>query len=338
MFHIAVAKDFVEMNHCRFRMRRATDGEGTVYEIRLPLGLSHYSGKQLESLEASTSASKGAGYINREPADTATDDFAQQNDAEGRPAIVAVNMDADMFRMLGVSLASDYTLRALTFNKESLSKIKRLAPVCVIMEVSDIETVRDFIAQLRHDATLSGVPVIIVSANSDIAFEKSCYEAGATLWLRQPLDLHYLHTRIDNLIAQNRNIEEVITRKLIVNPKEVSVLTSNEMLLANVMDVVERNIGNEHFSVDMLAASLNISNSVLYRRLKQTTDLSPISFIRSVRIKRAAQLLRTRRYLVSEVCQMVGFSDQRYFSSCFKRQFGTTPKAWSMQPPDTPDK
>lgn len=338
MFHIAVAKDFVEMNHCRFRMRRATDGVGTVYEIRLPLGLSHYSGKQLESLEASTSASKGAGYINREPADTATDDFAQHNDAEGLPAIVAFNMDTDMFRMLGVNLANDYTLRALTFNKESLSKIKRLAPVCVIMEVSDIETVRDFIAQLRHDATLSGVPVIIVSANSDIAFEKSCYEAGATLWLRQPLDLRYLHTRIDNLIAQNRNIEEVITRKLIVNPKEVSVLTSNEMFLANVMDVVERNIGNEHFSVDMLAASLNISNSVLYRRLKQTTDLSPISFIRSVRIKRAAQLLRTRRYLVSEVCQMVGFSDQRYFSSCFKRQFGTTPKAWSMQPPDTPDK
>ena len=329
MFHIAVAKDFIEMNHCRFRMHKSTTSEGTVYEIRLPLGLSHYSGKQLESIETST-ATKGSGYFNRDISEVTAEDAAQNVNTEGLMTIAVVNMDADIYRMLGVSLANKYMLRALSLNKDTISKLKHIAPACVIMEVSEIGVVRDFINQIRHNATLSGVPVIIVSANSDEDFEKECYAAGAALWLRQPIDMRYLQTRIDNLIAQNRQIEEVITRKLIVNPKEVSVLTSNEVFLANVMDIIERNISNEHFSVDMLAASLNISNSVLYRRMKQTTDLSPVSFIRSVRMKRAAQLLRTKRYLVSEVCQMVGFSDQRYFSACFKRQFGTTPKAWSM--------
>ncbi len=337
LFHIAVAKDFVEMHRSRFRIRRAADGTGTVYEIRLPLGLSHYSGEQLDALDMSAGTMAQSAYIRR---NTSADmheqpELSERTEMPDRTVVAAVAMDADLFRMLGVELSGEYMLRALAFNKDMVHMLKRFAPGCVIVEASEISMVEEFMAQIRRDAMLSGVPVVVVSANSDPEFEHACYAAGIALWIRQPLDLRYMHTRIDNLIATHRKIEEVVTRKLIVNPREVNVLTSNEVFLANVMEVIERNIGNERFTVDMLAADLNISNSVLYRRLKQLTDLSPVNFIRSVRLKRAAQLLRTGRYLVSEVCQMVGFSDQRYFSSCFKRQYGRTPKAWSMQSPDS---
>lgn len=332
LFHIAVAKDFVEMHHSRFRIKRVPDGEGTVYEIRLPLGLSHYSGDQLEALDMSASPSTYA--ICRNSSDTGIHESGEHSDchdASDHTIVGVVGMDADLFRMLGLELSGNYALRAVALNVEMVSHLKRLAPGCVIIDAPDIGVVQEFVTQLRRDAVLSGIPVVVVSANSDASFEHACYAEGVALWMRHPIDLRYLHTRIDNLIATHRKIEEVVTRKLIVNPKEVNVLTSNEIFLANVMEVIERNIGNERFTVDMLAADLNISNSVLYRRLKQLTDLSPVNFIRSVRLKRAAQLLRTGRYLVSEVCQMVGFSDQRYFSSCFKRQYGLTPKAWSMQ-------
>lgn len=332
LFHIAVAKDFVEMHRSRFRIRRVAGGDGTVYEIRLPLGLSHYSGEQLEALDMTAAAASSAGHRSSAAADTHDQpELVERTENTDRTVVVAVDMDSDMFRMLGVEFSEGYILRAVSFNKDMMPRLKRFVPGCIIVEASDIGMVDEFIAQIRRDAVLSGVPVVVVSANSDSSFEQSCYAAGIALWMRQPLDLRYLHTRIDNLISTHRKIEEVVTRKLIVNPKEVNVLTSNEVFLANVMEVIERNIGNEHFTVDTLAADLNISNSVLYRRLKQLTDLSPVNFIRSVRLKRAAQLLRTGRYLVSEVCQMVGFSDQRYFSSCFKRQYGQTPKAWSMQ-------
>lgn len=332
LFHIAVAKDFVEMHHSRFRIKRAPDGAGTIYEIRLPLGLSHYSGEQLDALDMGAVRTTQA--VTRANYDVASDmhDTSDHPDSPDRTVVAVVGMDSELLRTFGIELSGNYALKAVAFNKEMVGRLKCLTPGCIIIDAPEIGVVDEFMAQLRRDGVLSGIPVVVVSANSDAAFEHACYAAGIGLWMRQPIDLRYLHTRIDNLIATHRKIEEVVTRKLIVNPKEVNVLTSNEIFLANVMEVIERNIGNEHFTVDMLAADLNISNSVLYRRLKQLTDLSPVNFIRSVRLKRAAQLLRTGRYLVSEVCQMVGFSDQRYFSSCFKRQYGLTPKAWSMQP------
>ncbi len=336
LFNIAVAKDFIEMHRSRFRMRRAPDDNGTVYEIRLPLGLSHYSGEQLETLdmEGAPPALAVPTYIGGGSAQSQPDlaDAIDRRGQQDKTVVAAVGVDPDLFRMLGLGLGKEYALRAVELNKDMVALLKRYMPGCVIFDASDIDTVQEFMTQLRREASLAGIPVVVVSANSDAAFEQACYGAGVALWMRQPIVLRYLHTRIDNLIATHRKIEEVVTRKLIVNPKEINVLTSNEVFLANVMEVIERNIANEHFTVDMLAENLNISNSVLYRRLKQLTDLSPVNFIRSVRLKRAAQLLRTGRYLVSEVCQMVGFTDQRYFSSCFKRQFGITSKAYSSQP------
>lgn len=326
LFLMIVARDFIEMHKGRLRVKSSPGG--TTYEIRLLLGLSHYSEEQLSSLNTS-----GAQVAAADPSKAGS-----YGDGEGGttpdmslPVIAAVGMDRDLIHMLSVEFAGEYRLRSFTFNKDLIPGLKDVKPACIIVEADETDIIEQLVGLLHRMPSLQGIPVIVTSTSPDEEFERFCYGIGIDLWMRQPLDLKYLHTRVNNLRQTHNKIIEAVTQRLIVNPREVNVLSSNDVFLANVMKIIEANISDEKFSVDRLASELNISNSVLYRRLKQLTDLSPIHFIRSVRLKRAAQLLRTGNYLVSEVCQMVGFADQRYFSSCFKAQYGVTPKAYSLQ-------
>ncbi len=143
----------------------------------------------------------------------------------------------------------------------------------------------------------------------------------------------YIFGRMYKLILKlrlgNHKLQQTVTN-MATTPKEVNILTNNEAFISAALEIVEKNMDNEHFTVEQMASELCVSTSGLYRRLQQLTQLSPVEYIRFVRMKRAAQLLKTQRYKVYEVCEMVGFSDQRYFSSCFKKQFGVTPKYYSL--------
>lgn len=136
------------------------------------------------------------------------------------------------------------------------------------------------------------------------------------------------------IIRRTRHDDEVkimreqIRHEIIASPKELQVMSADEKFLAKAMEVVERNISNEEFSVDIFAKEMCMSNSMLYRKIKALTDLSPSEFCRNARMKRAAQLLRAKAYTISEISMMVGFSDTRYFSTCFKKEFGQTPSAY----------
>ncbi|MBR1565043.1 MAG: helix-turn-helix domain-containing protein [Paludibacteraceae bacterium] len=139
----------------------------------------------------------------------------------------------------------------------------------------------------------------------------------------------FMYKLIRKLRRGNHRLQQTVTN-MAGTPKDVNILTNNEAFINAALEIVEKNIENERFTVEQLASELCVSTSGLYRRLQQLTQLSPVEYIRFVRMKRAAQLLKTQRYKVYEVCEMVGFSDQRYFSSCFKKQFGVTPKYYSL--------
>lgn len=161
-----------------------------------------------------------------------------------------------------------------------------------------------------------------------------------TLWVIAAIGLGFtfikmaLHIR--RLYLKQRELQTRITH-LAVTPQQVSVLSDDDAFLKAMKEIVEQNISNDTFSVEQLASSLHMSTSQLYRRMVNLTELAPLEYIRTVRLNRAAQLLQTQRYRVFEVCTMVGFTDQRYFSNCFKRAYGVNPKAYSKMNNNTSD-
>jgi len=246
--------------------------------------------------------------------------------------IIGIDWSVDLLSLVRIQLADEYTFVNYPFRKNVVEAIKKQKCAAIIIDVLNKEALSlRLITMLKKDSVLANIPVMIISASIEADFEHYCYDLGADIWLKKPFDLKYFHARISNIIKSREKMTEIIKQKLIVNPKEINVLSNNEIFLANVMKIIEKNMSNEGFTVDALAAELNVSHSALYRKLTQLTQQSPVDFIRSIRLKRAAQLLRTHNYLVLEICSMVGFSDQRYFSTCFKRQYGISPKAYSMK-------
>lgn len=108
----------------------------------------------------------------------------------------------------------------------------------------------------------------------------------------------------------------------------IEVTSSDEEFLDNAMKIVETNIENYEFSVDQFAEKLNVSRALLFTKLKALTGQTPNNFIKTIRLKRSAQLILMDKLNISEIAYMVGFKDPKYFSKCFVQQFDVNPSEY----------
>ena len=141
----------------------------------------------------------------------------------------------------------------------------------------------------------------------------------------KPFDPSLLKTRIDNIIGIHFNLKQKFSGDV---ETDVITLAHSQIdieLISKIKVLVEQNMSNTGLTSGFLCNELAMSSSKLYRKIKQLTDLSPNEFIRTIRLKKSAVLLKTKNHNVSEVANMVGFNDPLYFSRCFKKQFGHSP-------------
>lgn len=144
-------------------------------------------------------------------------------------------------------------------------------------------------------------------------------------YLVKPFDPTLLRTRIDNIIRIHFDLKQKFSGEAEADVISLAHSQIDIDLISNIKELVEKNISNPELTSGLLCKELAMSSSKLYRKIKQLTDLSPNEFIRTVRLKKSAVLLKTKNYNVTEVAEMVGFNDPLYFSRCFKKQFGTAP-------------
>ena len=131
----------------------------------------------------------------------------------------------------------------------------------------------------------------------------------------------------DNVVELNRLINQVAgaeTKKEKTRKQELK--SSDEKLLADITEIIESKMSDSELNVNALCDLQGISNKQLYRKIKQLTGVTPVEYIKSIRMKRAARLLEQRKFTVAEVMYMVGFSNHSYFSKCFLTEYGKTPK------------
>ena len=150
------------------------------------------------------------------------------------------------------------------------------------------------------------------------------------MFITKPFDISVLEAHIRQLLNIRAIIKDHVRKELIVNPKEVLITSDDDKFLVGVIKVIEENMANIEFNIDHLASALNISRSTLYRRILDITDMTPIDLIRNIRMKRAANLLEATSRSVADISLEVGYSDQRYFSLNFKKEFGKTPKQYAI--------
>ena len=159
-------------------------------------------------------------------------------------------------------------------------------------------------------------------------------ELGADSYITKPFSATYLEARVDNLLARRQKLRQLYCDHLMdINPpkveneeEEVDVMSQQDRrFLEQLTNFMERNIDNGELVVDDLVHEMAVSRSVFFKKLKSLTGLAPIEFIKEMRVKRAAQLIETGEFNMTQISYMVGINDPRYFSKCFKQRFGMTP-------------
>lgn len=184
---------------------------------------------------------------------------------------------------------------------------------------------------LKTDERTSHIPVILLTAKDKEEDFVLGYSDGADQYLTKPFSAKLLILNVENLIKLKENIRNKFAKRFLIEPGEVILESVDEKFLAKLIYAIETNLENELFNVHILAAQVGMSTSVLYKKVKAITNISVNEFIKSIRLKRAAQILQQKKHTVYQVSYMVGFADTKYFSREFRKQFGLTPSAYAKQ-------
>jgi signal transduction histidine kinase/AraC-like DNA-binding protein len=184
---------------------------------------------------------------------------------------------------------------------------------------------------IKSNVQTSHIPVILLTARTSEELKMTGYQSGADEYLAKPFNLEILLLRIEKLIVQKNQRQSTFSKKLEVNPKEITITSIDEQLIEKALVCMEKNMDNPYYSVQQFSQDLGMDRTVLYKKMQSITGLAPSEFIRSIRLKRAAQLLIQGQYPIAEVAEKVGFNTQKYFSKYFKEAFGVSPSKYAQK-------
>ena len=250
--------------------------------------------------------------------------------------ILVVEDNDDLRRFLATELSNKYEVYEAPDGEVGEDLALSIFPDLIISDVM-MPKVDGFelCKRIKLNVQTSHIPVILLTARTSEELKMTGYQSGADEYLAKPFNLEILLLRIDKLIAQKNQRQSTFSQKLEVNPKEITITSIDELLIQKALGFMEENMDNPDYSVQQFSQDLGMDRTVLYKKLHSITGLAPSEFIRSIRLKRAAQLLIQGQYPVAEVAEKVGFNTQKYFSKYFKEAFGVNPSKYAQNTKNT---
>ena len=249
------------------------------------------------------------------------------------PLLLVVEDNNDLRRFICDSVQKKYQVIEAKNGKEGFEKAIAEIPDIIISDV--MMPLMDGFAmmeKIKKDERTSHIPVILLTAKAGQSHKIEGLETGADDYLTKPFDAKELLARAQNLVNQRKLLRKKYAGNIQLKPSEVFVKSMDEVFLSNLMQVIEKNMGEEDFTVEELAKKAAMSRSQLHRKLVALIDKSPSDLIRQTRLLRAKELLMKRSTTPSQVAFEVGFSSHTYFSKCFKDEFGVSPGEMGSQP------
>lgn len=293
------------------------DGKsGACFIIELPLGKEHLKNNQicLDNVGTKKKQQRGAASRNSK--------------------ILLVDDDIEICRYLKSELSDWYRFVICNNGKEAL---KQLLSGDFDLVVSDVVMPEmDGITLLRNikgNANISHVPVIMLTSKSEISDRLEGIKLGADAYLAKPFSLEELHLTIDNLIDNVRRLKGKFTGALKQDDKveKVEVKGYDEELMERIMKVVNENLSDSDFNVEKMCDEVGVSRTQLHRKLKEMTGVPTSEFLRNIRLNEAARLIREHKINITQVSYMVGFANNSHFSTAFKKYFGMSPTEYAAR-------
>ena len=243
--------------------------------------------------------------------------------------ILLVEDNPDLQDYLTDSLSSQFNVIRAGNGNEGIIMAMDHVPDLIISDIMmPGKNGYELTSELRRNIETSHIPIILLTAKAGQESKIEGLKKGADDYLNKPFDEEELHLRVRNILQNRRKLQEKYRKQITVNPSEIDVESLDEKFLMTVTNIIEKDLSDNSINGDLISKKMGLSRSQLYRKLMALTGLSINHFIRSIRLKRAAQLLQKRSVTVSEAAYLTGFESLSYFTKKFREEFGKLPSEY----------
>ncbi|MEL7534150.1 MAG: ATP-binding protein, partial [Bacteroidota bacterium] len=322
---LSLVKELVDLHEGAISVESKLD-QGTTFWLRLPIPaeLSVFPaapGERLTQLNPAALPVQGLEIA-----------ATESNDSQTQVLLVEDNSDIRAY-VRDQLLSFGYRVIEAADGQAGLAKAKEHLPDLII---SDIMMPKldgyGVAAGLRDDEKTSHIPLILLTSKASDESKIKGFELGIDDYLLKPFNTDELKVRVANLIEQRQRLRERFTSSMIIRPKEVSTVPLDQQFLQKVLNLIEDNLNNEQFGVEFLSEEVGMSVTHLNRKLRALVDQSAGKMIRSMRLQRAADLLKQQASTISDIAYDLGFSNPTHFTRAFKKQFGMSPSEYAKNP------
>lgn len=298
----------------------------TIFRVALPL----------EGAIAATadpeSAERGLPRPAHETPAGPSSEAAQPISLPRRCTLLLVEDNEEMRNYLASFFEADYTIIQAPNGQEGVQLARKHVPDLILSDVMmpKVDGI-SFTKQVKADVLLCHIPIILLTARTLVEFEVEGLAMGADDYMVKPFHLPILALKVRNQLIGRFRMQEKFKQQIAIEPTDVEAQSPDEKLLQKVLGYVEEHVADPELKIDAVCQSIGLSRAQLYRKMKALTGYGMADLIKEVRLKRAQQLLRSKKFNVSEVTYMVGFSDPEYFRKSFKARFGSPPSEYAKQ-------
>ncbi len=297
--------------------------EGTTFVFKIPVSAESYSEEEIF-----TENNSG------KPEEVQTEDIAPETLAETTDdettkelTLLIVEDNIDLREIMRENFERNFNVYTAENGLQAMNLVQEIDADIVISDVMMPEMDGlTFCRMIKNDVKTSHISVLMLTARDSSQDRIDCYEAGADSYISKPFEMAVLEARVKNLVHSRSQKIQQFQQTHEVSISNIQYNSTDEDYLKLAISKVENKLDDESYDFEQFALDMSSSKSTLHRKLKSLTGLSPWEFIRNIRLKHAAQMLKNNVGNVSEIAFKVGFNDPKYFSRCFKAEFGVAPK------------
>ncbi len=313
---LTLVKEFVELHGGDLQVR-STEKIGSCFVITLPY-------RRAEE-----------GEMNNEINENTIEETEEKVSIPGKsglPVILLVEDNEEMREYIISELSDTFNILTASDGEKGLALANKENPELIVSDVMmPVMDGFELCKRLKTEFATSHMPIILLTAKAGEESVIEGYSVGADAYIGKPFSIKILRSLITNLIQQRKTIKDSLRRSIIMTPKAYDKQSPDEIFLAKAVALIEKKISDPDLNIQQLCDELGITHIQLYRKLKALVGQNINEFIRTIRLKKAAQLLSVKGLNVTEVLYEVGFNSRSYFSKCFKDEYGVFPKEYAKQ-------
>lgn len=320
---LSLVNELVQLLHGSIKVDSVI-GQGSVFEVSIPNRYDAF--KSDKNAEFILNDSKCSSSFQESEA------VEQENEIENDFTILVIEDNEELRCFLVNILRKNYRTLEAADGESGLQSILSEIPDLIISDIMmpGMDGI-ELLEAVKKNHNISHIPFILLSAKASLDDRIQGLEYGADDYITKPFSSSYLKARISSLLKQRDTLRSHFTEKHNeVSPSMPQITRFDETFINQIVQAVEDSLQNPDFKIEVLADSMHMSRTVFYRKIKSLLGMSPIDFVKNMRVKRAVQLLDSDTYTMSEVAYMSGFSSPQYFSRVFKNIMNCTPSEYKM--------